>query len=269
MRENEEGTLTEELDASPYVRPPILDVASAVTIGVSLLTAMPRPAPDHVRAAATKVRKDTVTLQLAWGKSGTGAAAPDRRKADMRIDNAWGILLDRLESFSFLPVATNPRAARARELLDTLSPNGREWLKLVYEAEWAESTKRLGWIEERGLAKDINELAGPEFLVEVKAAHAEYGIALGVTAAAPVAVGINLAEPLRTLSRSIGRYALAVVTMAGDDAASIAAVRRALRPIDDLREGQARRARAGAAAPAATVDVEPRATPATPIPEVQ
>jgi len=59
-----------------------------------------------------------------------------------------------------------------------------------------------------------------------------------------------------------------MVTMAGDDAASIAVARKALRPIDDYREGQARRARGGAAdavdpAPAAPV------TPTTPIPEVK
>lgn len=261
--------MTDEIDPTQYVRPPILDVASAVTVGVSLITAMPKPAPDHVRAAATKVRKDTVTLQLAWGRSGLGGAVPDRRKADMRIDNAWGILLDRVESYSFLPVATFPRATRARELLDIICPIDRTWLKLIYEAEWAESTKRLGWIEEQGLAKDINELAGPEFLSEVKTAHAEYGIALGVTVVAPVALATNLAEPLRALSRSIGRYTLSVITMAGDDAASIAVVRKALRPIDDLREGQARRARTGAIAVAAPAAPEAHATPTTPVPEVQ
>jgi hypothetical protein len=263
----EEGPLTEEIDATLYVRQPKFDVPSGVTHGISLITAMPKPAPDHVRAAATKVRKDTVALQLAWGKSGLGTTTRDRRKSDIRIDNAWGILLDRLESYSRLPVGQYPRAARARELLDTISPNDREWLKLTYEAEWAESDKRLGWIEKQGLAKDINELAGPEFLSEVKAAHAEYGVALGVTVPAPELLGVNLAEPLQSLARSIGKYTLAVVTMAGDDAASLAVVRKALRPIDDLREGQARRARAGGAA----VDPEPEVpvSPTTPIPEVK
>ena len=261
---SKEGIVAEDFDPAPYVRPPILDVATGVALGVGLISAMPKPAPDNVRAAATKVRKDTVALQLAWGKTAT--AAPDRCKSDMRIDNAWGILLDRLESYSRLPVATYPRAARAQELLDTISPHDREWLKLVYEAEWAESTKRLDRIESESLAKDINELAGPEFLAEVKAAHAEYGIALGVTTPAQVAVEVNLAAPLRSLSRAIGRYGIAVVGMAGDDAASIAVVRKALRPIDSLREGQARRARAGNAADAAP---EAPASPTTPIPEVK
>ena len=254
----------EEIDPTPYARPPKFDVPSAVTIGLALLTAMPKPAPDHVRAAATKVRKDTVALQLAWGKSGLPVTPRDRRKADLRVDTAWGGLLDRLESYSRLPVATYPRAARARELCDIISPNDREWLKFVYESEWAESNKRLVWIDEQGLTKDVNELAGPDFLTEVKDAHADYGIALAVTKPAPEVLEYKLAEPLQSLARSIGRYTLAVVTMADDDAASIAVVRRALRPVDDYREGQARRARASGSA----VDATP-VTPTTPIPEVK
>ena len=100
------------------------------------------------------------------------------------------------------------------------------------------------------MAKDVNELAGPDFLAEVKAAHADHGVALGVTKPAPEVLEYKLAEPLQSLSRSIGRYTLAVVTMADDDAASIAVARRALRPVDDYREGQARRARAGGTAAA-------------------
>jgi hypothetical protein len=259
--------LAEDFDPTPYVRPPILDVASGVALGVALITAMPKPAPENVRNAATKVRKDTVALQLAWAKSDSAAPPPDRRKADMRIDNAWGILLDRLEAYSLLPVANHPRATRARELLDTISPKDREWLKLAYEAEWAESTKRLQRIEDEGLVKDINEIAGPEFLVEVNAAHTAYGIALGVTKQAHEPLAVNLAEPLRSLSRTIARYGLAVAAMVDDNDASIAMVRKALRPIDSFREGQARRSRAGITA--GDVVPEAPASPTTPIPEIK
>ncbi len=88
-----------------------------------------------------------------------------------------------------------------------------------------------------------------------------------MTTPAQVAVEVNLAEPRSSLSRAIGRYGLAVAGMAGDDAASIAVVRKALRPIDSLREGQARRARAGGAAEAAPEAVA--ASPTTPLPEVK
>ena len=185
----------------------------------------------------------------------------------MRIDNAWGILLDRLEAYSLLPVAAFSRAPRARELVDILSPKDREWLNYAYEAEWAESNKRLKRIEDEGLAKDINELAGPEFLDEVRHAHEEYGVAVGVTKPAPDKPEVNLAEPLRALARAIGRYGIAVAGMVNDDPESVAVVRRALRPIDSFREGQARRSRAGGAA--AEAAPEAPASPTTPIPEVK
>jgi hypothetical protein len=41
---------------------------TSTRLGVALIRAMPKPAPDNVHAAAKKVRKDTVALQLAWGE---------------------------------------------------------------------------------------------------------------------------------------------------------------------------------------------------------
>lgn len=214
--------MSDEFDPTQYVRPPMIDVPSGVALGVALLTALPTPTPDNVLNAANKVRQETVALQLAWAKTDSGSTPPDRRKADMRIDNAWGILLDRLEAYSLLPVAGSPRAPRARELVDIISPNDREWLNFVYGAEWAESTKRLKRIEDDGLAKDINELAGPEFLLEVQDAHTAYGIALAVTKPAHDTPEVNLAEPLRSLGRAIARYGIAVAGMVDDDPASVA-----------------------------------------------
>ena len=99
--------------------------------------------------------------------------------ADARVDNGWGALLDRLEAYAALPVATFPKAARARLLVDLISPD-RAWLNLSFAAQWAESNKRIQRIDDEGLAADIDALAGKEFLVEVRSAHAEYGAALGM-----------------------------------------------------------------------------------------
>jgi hypothetical protein len=257
--------LSDDFDATPYVRPPVLDVAGGVALGVALLSAAPKPAPSNVQKAALKVRKETLALQAAWAKSDAAPAPPDRRKADMRIDNAWGILLDRLASYASLPVASVPKAARAQELIHIISPHDREWLKLPYGAEWAESEKRLKRIDGDGLEADVDALAGHEFLVEVRAAHKAYGLALGVTKAAEEAPAVNLAEPLRALARAIGRYGVAVAGMVDDDPATLAVVRKALRPLDDFRDAQARR-NSNASTPA---DASPPATPTTPVPEVK
>ncbi len=254
--------MAEDFDPTPYVRPPILDVPSGVALGVALLAAVPKPRPDNVDKAAKKLRKDTLALQAVWAKSDESPRVTDKRKADMRIDNAWGILLDRLESYASLPVEDFPKAARARELLDSIAPD-REFLKLPYGAEWAESDKRLTKITDKGLAADVDALAGPEFLVELRRSHEAYGIAIGVTKSSAVPTAVNLAEPLRTLSRSIARYGVAVAGMVDDSPETLAIVRKALRPLDDYRVGQARRSGGGAD----QGETAPPVSPTTPVPE--
>ncbi|APR79648.1 Hypothetical protein A7982_04995 [Minicystis rosea] len=255
--------MSDDFDPTPYVRPPKIDIPSGVALSVALLSAVPKPRPDHVDKAAKRLRKSVVGLQAAWAKSDIPATPADKRKADIRIDNAWGMLLDRLEAYASLPVQDFPKAARAREILEAISRD-REWLKLPYGSEWAESQKRLARID-GGLAADVDALAGPEFLTEIRRAHEAYGIAIGVTQPIPQAESVNLAEHRRALSRAIASYGIAVVSMAGDDDEALATVRKALRPIDDYREAQSRRnASAAGDAP------EPLpATPATPIPDPQ
>ena len=100
---------------------------------------------------------------MAWGKSGTGAVKTrDRRQFDLRIDTAWGGLLDRLQAYARLPADKYPAAARAQELVDTLSPDGREWLTIVYEAEWAESNKRLDLSPPGSEGPTISGIAGDQ-----------------------------------------------------------------------------------------------------------
>ena len=185
------------------------------------------------------------------------APVADRRKVDTRVDNAWALFLDRIEAYGNLPVAAYPKAAPARAIVTVLSPD-RAWLKLPYAAEWAESDKR---IDADGLAPELDALAGPEFLAEVRAAHAEYGVALGIKSPVARPADVGLADPLRAVARSIARYARAVVgELDEDDADSVERTRAALAPIDDHRDGPWRRAN-GCAAPDAP------AAPPTPTPE--
>jgi hypothetical protein len=155
--------MSDDFDPTPYVRPPIIDVPTGVALATSLLSAVPKNPPDSMRKAAQKVRKATIAIQQAWAKSDASGASPDRRKADMRTDNAWGIFIDRLEAYASLPVEHYSRAERARTLVDAISPE-RGWLKLMYEAQWAESERRIEKIDTAasrsstriGMSQDIN-----------------------------------------------------------------------------------------------------------------
>jgi hypothetical protein len=257
-----EGTMSDDFDPTPYVRPPQCDVASGFALGVALLSAVPKGAPENVRKAAKKLRTATVDLRQAWSSSGRSAPM-DKRPADIRVDKAWGALYSRLDAYASLPAGEHKRAKRAAELLDVIYPDGLQFLTLPYNAEWAEGEKRLKLIEEDELAEDIDALAGPEFLAEVRKAHRIYGEAIGVTRPAAEAKRANLVDPLRALGRAITQYALQVIAMVDDEKPeSIALVKRALRPIDDHRADAAHRV--------ARADKEDQPPPAeeTAVPEV-
>ena len=137
----------EDIDATLYARPPKLDVPSTVTIALSLIAAMPKPAPEHVRAAATKVRKDAVALQHARGNAGLATVPRDRRKSDIRIDTAWAGLLDRLESYSRRVSGPGTSATDATHR----SENERAWLKL--EEHWTARLAADGALVDRYVAR--------------------------------------------------------------------------------------------------------------------
>ncbi len=258
--------MNDAFDASPYVRPPILNVASAVGLSRALLAALPKDAPAAVRKAARKLRARARTLQDAWREAESLAKAEDPRPADQAIDGAWAALRARLDAWASLDAGAFPRATRAAELSAALFPDGLGFLALPYAEEWAESQRRLQRIDAEDLAKDLDALAGKDFLEAVRAAHARYGQAIGVTAARKGETR-SLAEPLREASRAVVAYALQVVAAAqeADDEPTATRWLRALRPIDDHRADQARRAKSKGQAAEPTPDA-PR--PDTPIPDV-
>ena len=236
-----------EFDPNPYMRPPRLDVRQGVALAIALLSALPGGAPEGVKRAGRRLRRATVALQKARSKRERAASAvkpAEKAKADNRVDIAWGGLKMRLDATSALPVETYPQALRAQEIVGTLFPKGLGFLKLPMDAEWSVSDELVKRIEEDGLTADINALAGPEFLAEVKAAHLVYGEVLGITKAkAPPAEMTVLVEPLREVGRAIGDYTLQVLATADRERPdTIESARAALHPLDRHREGAARRA---------------------------
>lgn len=260
-----------QIDPSLYVRAPVADVAGAVALGISLLSALPKGAPKPVKEAGTRLRKSVVSLQAAWAEAAVPATPAGRRAADAAADTGWGALEGRLASYARLPVSKYPGAARAAEIHLLLFPTGLDFLTFPYRSQWAESARRLQLVATKELAADIDDLAGPEFLAEVKRTHKLYGEVLRVTKAEELPPEVRLTEPLRAVGASIVDLALQLLAHAAADPSAETAVRKALKPIDDHRAAS-RRAPAGAApgaeeegeGPAADTDV----TPKTPVPDV-
>jgi hypothetical protein len=93
----------------------------------------------------------------------------------------------------------------------------------------------------------LNDLAGEEFLTEIRRTHEVYLEVLGITKVAPAAQSPVRAERVRELRRLMKRHVVRVLAQLEDDAQSQGMVRQALQPIDDFRAAQARRAVSSAA----------------------
>lgn len=257
-------------DASQYVSPPRVNVPQAFALAIALLHALPKAAGAGVHRAAKVLNATTVALQVLWSareRSLTARKPFDKAVVDNRVDTAWGALKLRVSGYAMLPPALYPLAARADELDKSLFPRGMAFLKDAMEAEWAASDELLKRIDADKLAPEIDTIAGADFLVEIRAAHLEYGQALGITEAHAAVEGVEaLLKPLRAVTQAIADYALQIVaTVDREDEATIKVARDALLPMDRYREGAARRAaKGGKAAAEPEPDVKPDAT----VPEV-
>ncbi len=261
----------QDFDPSQYLRPPRLDVPQAFALAIALLHALPKAAEAGVRRSAKALRKATLALQGLWvarQRSLSAVKPSDKAAVDNRIDTAWGALKLRISGYTMLPLEADPLVARARALETALFPKGMAFLKAAMDAEWAVSDQILKRIDDDKLAADIDAVAGPAFLIEIRAAHVAYGEVLGITKAHAVPEDVAaLVEPLRAVIRAIGDYTIQVIaTVDREDAASIKAARSALFPLDRYREGAARRA-AKSGKPDEEADLD-EVTPETPVPEV-
>ncbi len=234
--------MSDDFDIERYTRPPTLNVASGMALACALLNAMPAGTGPALRKAAHALRAEALTLQAHWEEGEKRAKPGDPRPADRAIDNGWSALHDRLDSYASLPVERYPRAARAMELFETLFPRGLTFLKLPYAEEYAESANRLARIANENLAADIDELAGREFLAEVRLAHEAYGNALGTESSAAHVFALDLSEALRKVAIAITGYAIQVAaTVEHADEESRRQAILALKPIDEHRSGTANR----------------------------
>jgi CBS domain-containing protein len=267
------------LDLSLYVTAPRLSVPAAVSLGIALLSAAPKPAPQTVRRAATRLRESVLTLQQDWRRqlgAGLGSlVAP--RDADSRVDRAMRAMSMRLEALTLLSASAGPDVEAAESAYQRLFPDGLRFLTLPYAQQWAHCDRLLSTLDEdEELAADVERLVGETTLAEVRAAQAAYGDALGITTARETTDAVSLAEPLDAVRNAIVSYALQVIAMQSDDPSRLAAARKALAPIDELRAAQATQGRRSESTPA--TPTAPTAapegevvtvTPDTPVPVIE
>lgn len=280
---------SQPLALADYVTSPRVSVSSAVALGIALLAVVPTPAPKPVRIAANRLRGSVVELQHAWGVELDAATADtEPRDADLRVDRALRATSMRLMAYAVLAPEHVPQAAAAKAAHERLFRDGLRFINLPYPEQWAHVERLITAIDEdAALAADLEVLVGAPIMDELRAAQVAYGEALGITAERVVPEAAPIMERLAAVRAAVVGYALQIVAMQDVDPKRIEAARRALAPIDALRERQARRSAAAAAR--ASEDgpvVEPAAgpgpsenddggdedasvTPTTPVPAVE
>jgi hypothetical protein len=255
LRVNIMGEQSERVDVSGYLRLPKVNVSGAVAMAKAMITATPKDAPAGVRHAARTVRSDAVALQSArqaGRKVANNAPKRPQRVVDNVADALHGTIHRRIGDHELLAEQAPETAARAATLKARLYPEGTAFLRGNYFVQWEETE---AWV--KTLAEDDNDaalraLVGDGFVDALLKVHVEYGAMIGTTRALSEAPAkVDLATPLAALTASMQDLALQLAAVANDGSAAVelrAAARAALRPIDDLRDVNARRAARRAAA---------------------
>jgi hypothetical protein len=250
------------LDSYPYIELPVLDSPGTLALARALIeraaaaTAPTTPLDRGGRPSALAMAEVQHALRRLVSAESELAQAARRREpasrpelrqpADLAADNAWTALYERLRAYAMLPAEHVPAARQAQELLRTLFPDALAFLRLPYEAQWAEADSRLRTIEHLRLGADVQRLGGSEFLAEVQRTHEAYGRVLGLgrhREARPREAGGEPEDdaPLDSatkrelrfaLARAIAQYALKVVAFSDENDALVP---RLLAPLRELQ----------------------------------
>lgn len=229
----------EEIDPSLYTRPPVISLASGISLGKALLAALPTGMPASVKKAADRLRTTVDMAESAWvarQRADQAVGEESTRAIDLILDQAWSALRSRLIGYAQLWVEDHPKAPRAAEIDRLLfSEGGLGFLKTSYPEQAALMAALLRRIDEEGLAKELDDLCGPEFLRNVKKLQPRYE-AMVQAMLRRGGGGPDLGTQVRAIGRAIVGYATRVVaSVEEDDAKSVARAREALRPLDVYR----------------------------------
>ena len=186
----------------------------------------------------------------------------DRRSADLAMDRAWQAFERRLTAYGDLAPEFASDQGKAAELHPLLFPNGLSFLALPYPEQWAEGEAILHRIGQSELEPAIVKFVGAPFLAQVRARHAAYGEALGITKARPEVVKAEpILDALREARAALSTYARVLVAAVENEDLDPKVAQKALAPIADLRS----QVRSGKTPDAKTVEEPASPEPLPPV----
>jgi hypothetical protein len=181
--------MARSFSAGSVVRLPRLNALTTARLLHELLTAAGAesklPAWLALDVAELTDVASKLDAELTRRLQGGGKSTPVVAAADRVEDTAFTALFDWLTGWSLLRAEHHPEALGARAALDAIFSQGRSFLALRPVDEWQEAELRLQLIADKGHGAAITQLGGKPFLDELRAAHAAYGEALGITTIKP------------------------------------------------------------------------------------
>lgn len=243
------------------MRAPVMSVSAGITLARALVAITPWGLSRSVDKAAKTLERvaDKAQEVLALRQRAAAEGDESTRVVDGDADTSWAALRMRLEACVLLPREPHARAERARRVVQTLfGEDGLTFLRERYPVQYTVADTILKRIEADDLQPEIDHLAGPEFLANIRAQHERYGdMVQGVLMRARVE-DENLHNHMRGLQRAITTYAIAVcATVDDDDPATAERARMVLLPIVNFRQQSPRGRGDGAASNVETAADEP------------
>lgn len=235
-------TAQNPFDPSLYTRAPGLSILSGMSLAQALCAVSPPSPSAPIKKAYQKLEKVRLAAQAAWA-SRQRALGPKEseasRQVDALADRAWAALRDRLAAYASLPKADFPKAARAQELHDSLFPQGLAFTQITYAEQLAAMDAMLKRIDDEKMAKDLDALAGSDFLANVRNIHPRY------TAMVSASLTSDNMAPLTPHVRAMAQAIVELATklcaqVDSDDPTTVEPVLTALAPIRQFRDHAAR-----------------------------
>ncbi len=221
------------INLNDFIHAPMMTFAEALTLTKAILEARPPEIEAAVAPAVAKLERRVEAAERQWALA-TPQVLLDSKAIDNEADVSWRAFHNRLLGLAELPGAKRGKAAKA--ILDQLiDKDGLNFLSGSYHEQLAHMTMLLLRIEEKGLSEAIDDLAGPEFLAQLKRINKRYTemIEQGLN---KDKVAVNAGEHLRDLQKGIAEYCRKVVaTVDEDEPETLAIAERALRPLIAFR----------------------------------
>lgn len=233
-------TALEPFDSAYFTRAPVLTIGGAITLGRKLAEDCPKAMPANCKKAAKKLATVVDAAQAAWADRQRELGVigeEDSRLVDQLTDNLWSALRSRLQAYSVLPALDFPKSARAGELCVVLfGDDGLSFLKEPYPVQFSTMDTLIRRIDADKLQKEIDDLAGPEFLQAIRKVMPRYDAIVTAMLKRDDASGQNLLDHVRAVQRAIVNYATAVCgTVDDDEPETVKLARKLLQPIVNAR----------------------------------